>query len=216
MTTTATFNRLKKIDQRTKDIVFGYNHQKEKQYNKQIPQMINYLCLAYYYIYNKLDLSHINTKYIQLLNGNTLVWIKQDFELTLPINRNHTQWVFQLNKLCPEIKAKHMMIGVIENRGEECHKCGTKICKYGFNWSHGTKIKKYSCAMRKWGENFKAEKYGKKCNAGDTITMTIDKKNKQLKFKINDKNYDVAWNAPRENYSIVILGNKGLSISMIA
>ena len=45
--------------------------------------MINYLCLAYYYIYNKLDLSKINKKYVKLLNGNTLVWKKQDFELIL-------------------------------------------------------------------------------------------------------------------------------------
>ena len=214
MTTTATFNRLKKIDQRTKDIVFGYNHQKEKQYNKQIPQMINYLCLAYYYIYNKLDLSKINKKYVKLLNGNTLVWKKQDFELILPMNANHRQWIFQMNQLCPEMQ-RRIIIGIIQNHGEECRVCGTKLYKYGFNWSNGMKIKKYTCSKRRLAELFTTSTYAEKCSAGDIITMTLDEEGKQLKFKINDKDYGVAWATPREEYSILILGNKGLSITMI-
>ena len=36
MTTRSTFNKLKNINQTTKNIVFGYNRDKAKQYNKQI------------------------------------------------------------------------------------------------------------------------------------------------------------------------------------
>ena len=223
MTTQRTFNKLKKTNQKTKDIVFGYNRRRGKQFKKQIPEIINYLCLAYYYIYNKLDLSNIDTNFVQLLNGNTLLWTKKDFELILPINGENTQWTFQISKLCPTIANKIMMIGIADN---ETYWYNTyamkKDLKYGFDWSTANKIKKYTrykrplprSAKKKYRTIATVAKYGKQCDVGDIVTMTLDQRNHELKFKINDKDYGAAWDIPCRTYSILILGAAGLSITL--
>lgn len=206
-----TFHKLQNINENTRDIVFGYNRKQSEKWldNQPIPQLINHLILMYYYIYGKLDLSLVNEEHLEFKCGNTLIWKKEYCQIKLPILQKSTHWNFKINTLCEEIVDKHIMIGIHQDIENEDYYQRQEL-KYGFDFLQGRKIELWTISSE-WENSIE---WGRKCKVGDIITMSLDCKHWVLKFRINHIDCGVAFYIESGKYSVILSGNKRLSITM--
>lgn len=106
----ALLKKLKMANQRSKDTVFGYSRLCSNEESITIPMMIQYLFLAYYWIYDKfrvygkgLALDHNNyNKVTNLCRSRTLIWNTVYGKQGI-INYNDTsiikyEWIFSFEK----------------------------------------------------------------------------------------------------------------------
>lgn len=207
MTTRQQIHTLKKINQRTQNIVFGYIHQ---QYQSSLPQLINYLCLMFYH--SKWDQSSIDRTKLKI-EGNTLTWTDQCekewqiHEASL-INDHCLKWTFRINQL-PIIETVSF-IGFTNEHSQQKMYYGFELRRKGNNCYISNKkyYRNHTVSYSKYGTT-----YDKCCNIGDSITMKLNSNTNQLKLLINNKDYGTVFTIFEKEYKVIVRATTGFSIT---
>eukprot|EP01084_Bolivina_argentea_P309846 535996_1 len=179
---------LKNLDQaepRIKDTVFGFTRQHSNTSNVSIPSMISYICLSYYFIYEKLvKITHfMNEKQKQSMihaqsqkdpyvlnrpnNVNSASLAHGFYVIDFTIDTNHIiQWLFEIDTDCA-------VIGLFSIKPESkfyCYKTS--------NGNISTGIRNRSWSLSDF----------KHCRRGDTVRMVFDTQYKTLMYYKNQSN----------------------------
>ena len=233
------FEKVRKIPQKHKDIVSGFLREIENTYSSddtfhKVSTLILYVCLSFYYVYDEWDPDHKSTH--MLVEGDTVTNMYQSDDIhdlhmygTIHLKNickppNKYEWRFQIIKYDKNNLAWNNLFGV-QKVGTTCldydgsqHFISTRKCGYGFISSCG-KLSDASSAGC-YGVNNKynpdAYKYGKECVAGDIIEMHLDLEKLQLSYVINGRDYGVAFQVEKTEYTAAVtIDWKGNSIQLL-
>ena len=197
---------LSQIPQRNKDLAFGYTRESEKCNKVSIPDMIKYLCLIYLN-QNKdtFDPNHTH-KDIKIdencIRSTSTNYVTVSCYLMNIVKQGIHIWKFKCNNPCTDSEEADM-IGIVSN-----HEPYLTLHEY-FDYYAGGANDAYGFAMDGrlnnpetgvgWGGA-----YGVECKIGDIIEMRIDFKAETLSYKINEKDYGVAFEIQNEEYRAAI------------
>ena len=213
MATRSMIDKLKKIDQTNRDAVFGYTRQKCHPLlnENSIPQLINYLCLMYFYSCDW-DKSTINACKFQL-QCNTLMWTKKNitemYNISL-LNNKHSQWTFRINQIPSDRDLTLKSFIGLRKNDLNYHLSHKYKISYGFRFMNGSifmnYIRKFEVAFDDW------------CDIGDVITMKLVKfdtdKEWELQYRINANKFVRAFQLFPGDYTPIVCGATGLSITV--
>ena len=207
----------KLINQRTKDVVFGFVHESQKllpcESNSYflIPDLIIHVCLAYYYTKhawriskdyansgNNLKLTNDDKRASTQHLGPRTVFSKKS------VYGGVNHWRMKIIKMKKD-SAWSMTIGVCKKRVDQnvnetdSHNDNRRYLtsrsntfafgqadRYGYAVNVGTLIDHTQ-------SGYLGRKYGKKCVAGDIVTMILDLDKLELRYIVNDDEYPVAY-----------------------
>ena len=169
----ATKAALKKVDNRSKWLLFGYNRQ-----HPSIPSPITYLCLLYYFEYDKWSESLISSC-IKLKDDNATIEhigdkrISCNVYLTNKWSSGKCQWKFKVINLNKKEWMSHsrISIGIFEVSNNQQPPLSRR-------WGN------YSITL-----NFKNQVNGRALEIGDIIEMFVDFDELNIKWKINGIDY---------------------------
>eukprot|EP01084_Bolivina_argentea_P070491 128161_1 len=200
------FKKIKNIDTKSKDIVFGYIKQHQSLLSNNIPLLINHMCLIYYFSSDKFDqncigkdLSIINETCVSMVQGS--LW--QSAILTRIINTGKYQWTFKilanmqsecLNDFTIDIGITDTNAWCEENQDKNTpqdtffYERNDSYRSYAFN----TCGHLYDPTLEEGYEILKM--YAVKCKKDYIINMILDLDNLNLSYIINGHDYGVAFN----------------------
>ena len=176
--------RIKQIHDRHKLIVFGYNHKAEKQLSiLNVPAMISYLCLCYYFQENYFEKCQGNIKVSQ--DKKTVTYITGDSpdntfaECKTSINRSVgqlTKWTLKINK----ISAAHRMKFWIFTKRSDRH---LEDDIYLFDGGNITNTDGPGNAYR----------VPRNLKTGDILTIILNTKDRTIGFIKNKEELKIIW-----------------------
>ena len=201
------FERVKEIDQREQDIVFGFVHEIEKLFPIDNPyynisKFIIYICLSFYHILDKWDINcksqHIQIK-DNVITGHNLDY-QTAFLHTICKSPNKYHWRFKIELFNGKYASWNNLIGVyklndrplpslsVENDFVHMDNCG-----YAFVSSSGELTDASSPGDYCVNGTVLNTEFGIACKQGDTIEMTLDLTQWTIGYVINGKDYGVAF-----------------------
>ena len=212
MATTPSLEDVKFIDQRTKDITFGYIRQVQSLFPEDhvyftIPALVIHWCLLYYHIKEQFDPENCSD-FFKLSNNNSVASQIQDHTegvalLSKVVSSGIHRWRFKLN----EYNDSFAYIGVFKAQ----HKpkwnqdigSGTYYTGKCYAWS-------IFSANKGPGDSGDWDKFGEKIKIGDIIEMTLDLNKFELKYNIKGKDYGAAFkNIEQTSYRAIVGGEHG-------
>lgn len=199
---TTNLSQLKKIEESHTNLVFGYyrqSHQKiffdqsQDEPYYQIPSLIMYISLAYYYIKHEWDTENMNES-CKIGDEAAADFVEQTISrfgtclLKKQISNGIHEYKFKIIRFGKGLPFD-IAIGIITT---ERFKLFTKGGEGGFNYSLDY-VYVTSNGEKEGPDEFPHD-YAWRCNVNDIITMTVDLDNHRLSFKVNDKDLGVAFN----------------------
>ena len=187
------FEDVKNIDQHKKDIVFGYVKRVQKLFPNEnayyiIPSLVCYLILLHYAPMEYFDPDLCNTKFI-LSNNNTIAEQRGKHEqvalLHNVVKSGIHKWTFKLIQFGgPRFVS---LLGVFKAKY-------TPVLTVQFFYPcYNDKVYAYDiCSGRKLN-HMRIMRYGIRCKQGDVVVMILDLNKLELKYKVNDIDYGVAY-----------------------
>ena len=192
---------IERMDDNTKNVIFGYIHSLEKKYKEIIvPQLIIYICAAFYYIMDEFD-DKLVAKDVVFTDDNACIhsegvlgggWrtvygkcICKDNEIynwkikfvDVDLSKTNNTWktIFGIIKNDDELMKSKLQTFFIGDKDS-----------YGFVGSQGMKTQTpYTSEGIKYGEILQ--------NAGDIIEIVLDLNNYTLSYIMNGTDYGVAY-----------------------
>ena len=200
-------SKLQQIPQRNKDLTFGYSRECGISNKKTIPDMIKYLCLIYLNeTYETIDANYTHRNIN--INGNVITCNSHtaiNCYLENIVNKLAHIWTFKCHQ-----RSSLDLIGI-----RKCKDITPRLNGYFDGLTFGTA---QSIKGRCGGYGFKVDglltnpdnprQWGGycqyKCINGDIIAMKLDFNDLSLSFKINDGNFDKAFDIQYNDYRAVI------------
>ena len=228
------FERIKRVDQQHKDLIFGYF----RKYHALLPQnnpyfciqpLICFICLNYYNIPNQWDLTHINDT-VKLEGDYVTVITEGDSTLLLEneISEGIHEYKFKVIKVSdPDDDFEEIEIGILpttaiqeedqdadldedEDEYEDEYREKKKYWKSYLFYDYGY------CYCTSQGRTFGDRSglnddsydgdnaYGCVVKKGDIITMIVDFDGNTLSYKVNDKHYGIAFHIEQNKYRVAV------------
>ena len=174
--------KLKQIDQKIQEVVFGYIRMVFYNHNNNqntIPQLIFFICLLYYHEYDIFGPiskeCEISGKTNNIITRNELyyLWVSAYGAQWIPSNTNN-KYEWKMNYIKGD---KNVIVGIVNNN----HHCNTY---QGLARSNSYTYLFYG--------SFNTKSTNMRCNEGDTITMILNLETSSLQFIVsNNKNNEV-------------------------
>ena len=184
---------VKFIDQRTKDVIFGYIKDVQQLFPKDnsyyiIPKLVIYWCLLYYYQNEQFDPTQCSAK-IKLSDNNTIATQSSRGPMMVLLTSKHKtgihEWKFKLLHKTDYTA----IIGVYKTKYDA--DLDQHLAHAGKGKGYGLDVDTY---LTDGTTGYTSDKiYGEKCVTGDVITMILDLEALQLKYCINGKDYGTAF-----------------------
>ena len=193
MATAASLEDVKYIDQRSKDVTFGYIQKSQTLFPSNnvyytIPTLVIHWILLYYHSPEQFDPNNCS-EHFQLTENNTVATQTGNNSKFLLLTNSHKtgvhQWKFELlyknnyTAIIGVFKTR-FEIDLSTNLREEKHHDKA----YGYNVGAAFVIGDKTNSRRK---------YGGRCSTGDIVEMILDLDKLELKYIINDKDQGVAF-----------------------
>ena len=207
-------NQIKQIDQRTKDVTFGFIRESTKSIKyTTIPMMINYICLLYYYVVfdkfircgKSIKIESSNSKNNNIatstpsvsshygsIHGNVIINPRRNPQVI-------ATWTIKVN-------TSHCAIGIHSAYGTNSISFGSKYINYGWK-GDGTIMEPNAGGWSSGKGWFGYDGFG----SGDVIKIELNIAKKQLKFYKNDEetDFEIGHIDLRKNYHLMVeLGRK--------
>ena len=187
---------VKFIDQRTKDIVFGFIKQVQSLFADDnayniIPSLVIHWCLLYFHIKEQFDPQNCSKSFFKLSDNNSVAsQMRHGCDgvalLKKVVSEGVHRWRFKLT----EHNGSYAYIGVFKAKqqpkwdqhiGRDTYYTGKS-----YAWSIYS-ANKGPGDVRHW------IKFGEKPNTGDVIEMTLDLNKFELKYSVEGKDYGAAF-----------------------
>lgn len=197
----STIEAVKIIDQRTKDIVYGYSRCVQQSFPADnifytISELIIHWILLYFHPQDAFDENHTHSTY--RLNKDKLIVTKKKYSnegclfLTRRAKKGIHTWQFKLVRIDPSLYT--MTIGIWKTKYQldtsTAVRAVDKSHVYGWMLIDDANAYLVGESENKHDGN---EKYCKSCKQGDIVEMTLDLNEFQLKYSVNGKDYGVAF-----------------------
>eukprot|EP01084_Bolivina_argentea_P253347 425531_1 len=182
----STLQAVKNVNKRTKLTVFGYIREQELRQSFNIPLLISYTCLVYYYVPEFItkarnDYFKVSTDKLTVTNNKEYcnsyfqtIYLNQWIHST---SKMISKWIFYINK--QNESATYFGLASKDNSSMKTftnHKPNYSVSSFGYKYSHQTV------------DNNVVKQA--KVDTGDTITFILDlsdEKKGMIKFQVNKK-----------------------------
>ena len=211
------FKLLSKIDKETKNAVYGWIRKHEKLLKLgNIPTMISIICILYYrneeeFINNGINIGYPENNHkcvMSIFNGHKDHHQAFGSTLVPSMNSNIYEWDILIKELDYHETLNNVQIGLAAFQNGKHYISALYQNKGGLNREN-----KLTHSGTAW-------KYSDEYNEGDIITVSLDFKNKELRFKRNEIDQGVAWdNIPQDDviaYSLFITIFCGASVEILS
>ena len=213
---------LKKVESSISKLVFGFCREVHRSFPSEnayysVQQLIVYTCLAYYHIKHEWDMTNVNDEC--LIEGDYITKIGEKYDTTSVLKKEISngihEYEFKILSFDQDGKDYYdISIGIISTEHFEKSKNDKHFCfvdketGYGYTTSQGV--------IESEVNGYFETKYGTRCNEGDIVKMTVDLDNYQLKYKVNDKDFGIAFdNIQKNTYKIALyLFGKGSKVQI--
>ena len=213
---------LKKIRSSQKNLVFGYFRDAHQQLLPQnepyydIQALIVYTCLAFYYIKHEWDTENVNSNVE--IDGDFIKNKESDDSTTVlkeEIMEGIHEFKFKIINYDYDYGGLYYDIGFGIIPSEYFKEETSYITDSCFGDRVGGYV--YFGSTGKSEHNRTESDYGTKCKLDDIVTMIVDLENYQIKYKVNDFDYGVAFSdVEHAKYRIAVyLYEKGSEVEII-
>ena len=179
--------RLSKIDEKTKYGVYGWIREAEESLQLgHVPLMISSICILYFH-----EIFDAIGKYMKLSQGNKCItnaskaggWNNTNYGIIeIASNTNATyEWELRVK----EKGSKNSITVGITNTNEPDEYYGHKLEQYNHYM--------YNSSGSKWRHDQDWREYGDQYKKNDKVKMTLNLKNADLRFSVNDVSKGIAF-----------------------
>ena len=217
MSTSLTLEDIKKIDQESKDVIYGYVKGIQKLFPADIvyftiPTLVIHWVLLYHYIGDQIDDSKLSEQYA-LSCENTVITVQtgriSDFVPFQKVVENGIhQWKFKILKVNED--RLFMTLGIAKANIEiYCDRVDNFKERDGYGWMMNCNT------LTNWTSYTKGNKV---CVSGDIIGMILNLNAMTLSYIVNDEDWGVAYDDIEQTaYRAVVSANcKGDAIQFIS
>eukprot|EP01084_Bolivina_argentea_P289424 496999_1 len=205
---TVLLNRLQKIQVRDKCLFDGYIR---NNCNIMIPSEIVKICLLFYVLIEQWD-EKCKSKDIRI-DGDTIEKIKThiSWQRSAYLSNTATEgihcWRFKID----QYSGNWTMLGVWKIKCKPM--VPEKFCTANYHSTYAYIISKGSKTVDGGNEY----SYGIECKNGDVVEMELDLKQLTLSYKVNDKDYSVAYEIEKASYkAVATLVGSGSKITLLS
>ena len=222
---TVDLSRLKKIKSSDTNLTFGYCREAHQQFFVEnnpyyyIQPLIVYTCLAYYHIKHEWDISNMSKECI--VNGDYIEKIKELYDTTNLLKQEISNGIHEYKFKIINTNAMgedyyDIGIGITSSKYFQSHKDDLITqCYQDYDTGYGYTTSKG--ILECWDPELENSDYGAICKQNDIVTMTVDLENGQIKYKVNDIDFGIAFHKiPNDTYRIALyLFGKGSKVQIL-
>ena len=193
---------VKQINQRTKDLVYGYTAKVQNSFPSDIvfytiPKSIIHWILLYFYIGDEFDEENMHSTYT--LNDDKSAVTKNQSSnsgslfLTRKARFGVHSWIFKLIKVDGSLFS--MTIGIWKTKYQIDTRYAVRSRMYNgkvYGWMLMDDAQTYLINDAKYEFGLTGD-YAKSCGEGDIVEMILDLDKLQLRYKVNGNNYGIAF-----------------------
>ena len=208
----SSLKQTKKADPEIKFSVFGYIRRYEKKFKYNIPSLIKYSCLNYYYLHEYFTIYGRNITISNPPKNTIITSLSSNGNFTtntlygnVVIDRNDTSiseyiWTFKIWNL---LQHSSFIIGIDQSQNKLNKKfLNSDFSSIGLNpnnfYAFGSKGRLY-CKNKTNGNNRSNYEFGKKWRKKDLISIILSVSNRTLELIINNKCAEIIYDLDLKN-----------------